>query len=99
GTPVRGEDEWNKKLGVSRVDATAGNRFGTAIEAETSRITLGLVNVGRDVPVPRLGFYHADATSADEERIVSRAARGGPLGDGHGAASRRARAGGVAQSL
>ena len=39
--------------------------------AETCGVSLGLTQDGRDVLVPALCLYDADATCADEERIVS----------------------------
>ena len=51
-----------------------------------ARITLGLIDVRRDILVPALCLDDRDTARSDEQRVVCWPAFGRPFGDGHGTA-------------
>src|SRR5262249_29043290 len=73
--------------------------LSSTIEAEGSRITLGLVDMGRDAFVPALCFYDCDTTCSDEKCVVSWSALCRPLSDRQIAAFSRTCSGAVSKCL
>ena len=88
-TAIRRKDEgYDNPLNAAVRPRPAGS-LGAALKAEATRVTLRLVDMGRDILVPPLGLDHGDTARPDEKRVVGRSAFRRPFGDSEVASLRR----------
>ena len=73
----------------------------SSLKGKATRIALGLINRGRNMPAPApaLGLDHANTRQPNKQGVVGGPAFGRPFGEGHGAAFGRARAGSIGELL
>ena len=95
--PIGRKDEGHQEGAFVCLDPRPADSLGAAIEPKSTRVSLRLIDVSRDILVLAFGLNDRDATGPDEQRIVGRAALGRPLRDRQVAPFRGSDAGAIAK--